>query len=111
MKAILLLSVTLAVFADDRGKEIFEKRCTGCHSLDDQRAGPRLRGVYGRKAGVASDFPYSDELKKSSIVWNAETLDAWLKEPEQVVPGTDMAFRMPKSEERAAIIEYLKKAR
>jgi cytochrome c2 len=31
-----------------RGKEIFEKRCGGCHSLDRDKEGPRLRGVYGR---------------------------------------------------------------
>jgi cytochrome c len=27
------------------GKQVFEKRCTGCHALDNEKAGPRLRGV------------------------------------------------------------------
>src|SRR5258706_5114145 len=33
-----------------RGKETFEKRCGGCHALDRDKEGPRLRGVYGRPA-------------------------------------------------------------
>jgi cytochrome c len=90
------------------GKDIFEKRCTGCHALDSQRAGPKLRGVYGRKAGVVDGFPYSDELKASRIVWDAVTLDKWLTDPEALVPGSDMAFRVPKAEERTAIIEFLR---
>jgi cytochrome c len=90
------------------GKEVFEKRCTGCHALDNQRAGPKLRGVYGRKAGVIGGFPYSDELKASGIVWDAVTLDKWLTDPEALVPGNDMAFRVSKAEERVAIIEFLR---
>ena len=90
------------------GKDIFEKRCTGCHALDSQRAGPKLRGVYGRKAGTVDGFPYSDELKASRIVWDAVTLDKWLTDPEALVPGNDMAFRVSKAEERAAIIEFLR---
>jgi cytochrome c len=90
------------------GKDAFEKRCTGCHALDTQRAGPKLRGVYGRKAGAVDGFPYSDELKASRIVWDAVTLDKWLTDPEALVPGNDMAFRVSKPEERAAIIEFLR---
>src|ERR1700743_2440324 len=47
----------------DRGKQLFEKRCTGCHSLDQEKQGPRLRNVYGRTAGSISAFKYSDALK------------------------------------------------
>ena len=46
-----------------RGKDLFEKRCGGCHSLDARKEGPRLRNVYGRKAGSISSFKYSDALK------------------------------------------------
>jgi cytochrome c len=90
------------------GQDIFEKRCTGCHALDSQRAGPKLRGVYGRKAGAIGGFPYSDELKASGIVWDTVTLDRWLADPEALVPGNDMAFRVAKAEERTAIIEFLR---
>jgi cytochrome c len=90
------------------GKELFEKRCTGCHSLDNDRIGPRIRGVYGRKAGTGEGFPYSDALKGSRVVWNSATLDKWLADPDQLVPGNDMEFRVGKPDERAAIIEFLR---
>ncbi len=108
------VAVTVFVSADDqatRGKALFESRCTGCHALDANKEGPRLRGVYGRTAGTASSFTYSDGLSKSGIVWNAQSLDKWLTDPENVVPDADMAFRLPDAAARAAVIEYLKTLR
>ena len=92
----------------NRGREVFEKRCAGCHSLDRVKAGPRLRGVYGRKAGRAADFPYSGALKDAPVTWDESTLDRWLKDTESVVPGNDMSFRLDNPGERAAIVAYLK---
>jgi cytochrome c len=54
-----------------RGLEVFEKRCAGCHSLDEDKEGPRLRGVYGKKAGSVPTFKYSDALKASNVTWDA----------------------------------------
>jgi cytochrome c len=90
------------------GKELFERRCGGCHALDRDKEGPRLRGVYGRTAGTANSFPYSDALKKSKIVWSDETLDGWLTDPEKLVPGNDMTFGVAQADERREIIAYLK---
>src|ERR1700759_1056486 len=47
----------------ERGKQLFEKRCTGCHSLDQNKEGPHLRGVYGRHAGRLPGFTYSAALQ------------------------------------------------
>jgi cytochrome c len=91
-----------------RGKETFEKRCGGCHSLDRDKEGPRLRGVYGRPAGSVSSFNYSTALKSAHISWDAESLDKWLADPDKVAPDTDMAFHVDKAEERRDIIAYLK---
>jgi cytochrome c len=90
------------------GKEMFEKRCTGCHALDNEKTGPRLRGVFGRPAASVPTFPYSDSLRKSGVTWDAASLDKWLTDPDAFVPDNDMAFRVPNKEERATIIEYLK---
>ena len=90
------------------GKQIFEKRCTGCHALDSEKAGPRLRGVYGRLAGSVASFPYSEALRKSGITWDSGTLDKWLTDTDSIVPDNDMAFRVANPEERAAVIGYLK---
>src|ERR1700740_1535069 len=62
------LSVNAANAGDPmRGKDLFEKRCGGCHSLDADKEGPRLRNVYGRKAGSISSFKYSEALKVSQV--------------------------------------------
>jgi cytochrome c len=90
------------------GKEMFEKRCTGCHALDNEKTGPRLRGVFGRPAASLSTFPYSESLRKSGVTWDSSSLDKWLTDPDGFVPDNDMAFRVPKRDERTAIIEYLK---
>ena len=58
-----------------RGKELFEKRCTGCHALTQNREGPQLQGVYGRTSGTAAGFAYSAALKKAQIVWDEESLE------------------------------------
>jgi cytochrome c len=90
------------------GKALFEKRCSGCHALDKEKEGPRLRGVYGRTSGTVPSFKYSDALKAAHITWDATTLDKWLAGPEQFVPDSDMAFQLVKADERAEVIAYLK---
>jgi cytochrome c len=90
------------------GKELFGKRCGGCHALDRDKEGPQLHGVYGRKAGSVDSFQYSEALKKSRIVWSEETLERWLTDTEMLVPNNDMTFHVEKAEERRAIIAYLK---
>jgi cytochrome c len=91
-----------------RGKETFEKRCSGCHSLDRDKEGPRLRGVYGRQSGSVSSFNYSTVLKGAHITWDEGSLDKWLTDPDKVVPDADMAFHVDKADERRDIIAYLK---
>jgi len=105
----LVASAVQPLLAENNpGKQVFEKRCTGCHALDNEKTGPHLRGVYGRSAATLASFPYSEALRKSGITWDSDTLDKWLTAPDTFVPDNDMAFRVANSEERAAIIGYLK---
>jgi cytochrome c len=92
------------------GKELFERRCGGCHALDRDKEGPRLGGVYGRMAGSVDSFEYSEALKKSRIIWNDESLEKWLTNPEQFVPNNNMDFHLENAGERRDIIAYLKKS-
>ncbi|MFO0997932.1 MAG: c-type cytochrome [Alphaproteobacteria bacterium] len=90
-----------------RGAEIYE-RCGACHSLQVNRTGPKHCGLIGRKAGTAPEFDYSDAMKKSGIVWGAQSLDGFLKSPFTRVPGTAMGFAgIEDDQERADVIAYL----
>jgi cytochrome c len=91
-----------------RGRTVFERRCTGCHALDTNREGPHLRGVYGRTAGSVPDFDYSSAIKKSGLVWNDANLERWLRGTDAMVPDSNMGFSVPKAQERADIIAFLK---
>ena len=91
-----------------RGEAVFEKRCTGCHAMDSDREGPRLKGVYGRKAGSVAGFNYSAGLKKSGVTWSDATLERWLSDPDLMVPDNNMSIGVPKAEERRDLIAYLK---
>jgi cytochrome c len=93
------------------GKAVFEKRCTGCHALEADREGPRLAGVFGRKAGSVAGFTYSAGLKNLGVTWNDATLEKWLSDPDIVVPDNNMSFSVPKAEERRDLIAYLKQQR
>jgi cytochrome c len=91
-----------------RGKDIFERRCTGCHAMEQNREGPRLRGVFGRTSGTAPGFDYSPALAKAHIVWNETTLEQWLADPDALVPGNNMEFHVAKPQERQDLIRFLR---
>jgi cytochrome c len=91
----------------NRGEQLYEA-CTDCHSLDKNDVGPRHRGVFGRKAASLPDYDYSDALKSANIVWNEETLDKWLTDPQAFVPGVKMFFHLDNPQDRADVIAFLK---
>jgi cytochrome c len=94
-----------------RGQTAFERRCTGCHALDSNREGPHLRGVYGRKAGSVPDFKYSAAVKESGLIWNDTNLEQWLRGTDDMIPESNMGFRVPKAQDRADIVAFLKTIR
>jgi cytochrome c len=91
-----------------RGKALFEKRCTGCHTLTQNREGPRLQSVYGRSSGTVEGFAYSAALKSARIVWDDKSLEKWLTDPDSFVPGNEMDFLVSRPQERRDLISYLK---
>lgn len=107
------LSALMATADVDRGKTLYFQ-CRACHSLLKDAAhkvGPNLHGMFGRKAGTAPGFAYSDVLKNSDIVWDAETMNEWLARPSQFLPGNLMVFvGIKKPEDRASLIKFLQQA-
>ena len=96
----------------DRGRALFRADCGACHSVTCNRRGPKLEGLFGRRAGSVSDFQqYSPELKASGIVWTDETLDTFLSDPNKLVPGTTMANfgRVESAKDRKELIAYMRR--
>jgi cytochrome c len=105
---VVFPKISSAAEEADRGRQLFEKRCTGCHSLDRNKEGPNLTGVYGRPAGTAPGFKYSEALKSAHFVWDEQRLEQWLTDTQSLVEDNNMDFHVPKSDERTEIIQFLK---
>ncbi len=96
------------VQSNDLGKKVF-KKCKSCHSFTKNKLGPSLGNIIDQKAGIVEGFKYSKAMKNSDIIWNACTLDGFLKKPKKYIKGTKMRFAgLKKKSHRDALIEYLK---
>ena len=97
-----------------RGQRVFNQQCRACHTLDKggaQTAGPNLHGVFGRKAGTAEGYAFSDAMKASGIVWDETTLTEYNRDPKGKVPGTKMVFNgVKQAPQLADLVAYLKEA-
>jgi cytochrome c2 len=105
-----LLFVPFVAHADQSGEAVFKRNCAICHSTepDHNRVGPSLAGVVGRHSGAVPNFVYSSANKNSGIVWTQDKLDAYLANPQGVVPGTTMLFPGVKNDaDRHALIDFL----
>jgi cytochrome c len=85
-------------------------QCEVCHSVDGVNGtGPTLKGVVGRQSGTVPGFRYSRAMKGAGIMWDDKSLDRYLSDPQELVPGNVMPFSgIADSAQRAAIIAYLK---
>jgi len=93
------------------GAALFKQQCATCHTdnlTDPVRQGPSLFGIVGRRAGTAEGFHYSADFAKADFVWDEARLDAWMTNPQAMIPSAVMAYRQPRPEIRAAVIGYLK---
>ena len=94
---------------DAAGRQVFRK-CQACHSIEPGKTllGPSLSGIVGRKAGSESSYSYSPAMKQAGLVWDVATLDAYLADPEKVVPGNKMPFPGLKTgQDRTDVIAFL----
>lgn len=84
-------------------------QCAVCHSIDGSNGtGPTLKGILGRKSGSVPGFHYSHAMRNAAITWDAASLDQYLKDPQELIPGNVMPFSgVPDGAQRAEIIAYL----
>ena len=108
--ALGLLFAAPALAADGdatKGAATFKAKCTMCHAPDQNKVGPKLMGVVGRKAGSLPDYTYSSSLKASGLSWDAANLDKWLSGPMAFIPGVKMPIKLDNPQDRADVIAYL----
>jgi cytochrome c len=107
--ALVLACATAHAQDASAGKAVFAQ-CTACHSLDGKNGvGPSLRGVVGRTAGTATGFHYSSAMLKSGATWDAKSLDRFIANPQQALPGNAMPFAgLPDAKQRADLLAFLK---
>jgi len=119
----LSLAALMAINADALGEDtaaksaaadnqlVFNNVCRTCHTVKegDNRLGPNLHKIIGRKAGSVADYGYSSAMKDADLTWDRDTLDRFIANPDQVVPGNKMKpyGGLTSAEERAKIIAFL----
>jgi cytochrome c len=111
----LLASFAPTLAAEEQGADgqiAFNNACRTCHSFkpDDNRLGPTLHGIVGRKAGSIEGFAFSPSMKASGITWDEATLDKFISDPNQVVSGNKMQpfGGIADAGDRKKIVDYLK---
>ncbi len=109
--ALTFAAFSLVGHAVVAANELYEARCGGCHSVAQDRVGPRHSGLANRLAGSVKEFGYSQALlnagTKDGLRWSAVTLERWLTNPEALVPGQAMGYSLANPQERKVIIDYL----
>ena len=93
-----------------RGRRTF-KLCQSCHTTAEGAGplvGPNLYGLFGREAGSAPGFQYSQALQDADFIWTPDKVDHWLENPQTFLKGNRMTFAgVRKPEDRTAVIAYL----
>jgi cytochrome c len=91
----------------EAGKQAFAA-CAPCHAPDQNGVGPKLGGILNRPAGSVEGFRYSRAMKNSKISWDEKSLDAYLADPQKLVPGNLMPFSgIAEAPKRSDLITYL----
>ncbi|WP_425074696.1 c-type cytochrome [Sagittula sp. S175] len=97
------------------GERQFMRKCSICHATTpgpSRKAGPTLHGIFGRRAGSLPDYPYSETLATSDILWTDATIDTLFDQgPDHYIPGSRMPMQVISgATDRADLVTWLKQA-
>jgi len=97
--------------ADDSPEQAFNNACRTCHTIreGDNRLGPSLYKIVGRKAGSLPDYNYSAAMKDADFVWNEANLARFIAKPDEVVAGNNMKpfAGLASADERKKVLAFL----
>ena len=100
----------LAMGNVEHGEKVF-KKCTACHVVNkggENKIGPALYGVLGRKVAAIENYKYSKAMASYEKNWTFEEMNGYLRKPQAHIKGTKMAFAgLRKEKDRASVILYL----
>ena len=113
----ILFGVVLAIGSAYAIDKEFRK-CAGCHKIDKGKKGgmgPNLYGIFNSPAGQVEGYRYSEWLKESGIIWDRESLQAWLSDRKtreeyfgkKVFKTKMMWTGIKKEEQMKEILDYL----
>jgi cytochrome c len=109
--AYMMLSASPSTTQETPGQLVFNNACRTCHTNKegDNRLGPNLYKVVGRKAGSLQSYGYSSAMKGAGFVWDEAKLDQFIANPEQVVPGNNMKpfSGLASADDRAKVVAFL----
>jgi cytochrome c len=74
------------------GQLVFNNACRTCHTTSegDNRLGPHLYKIIGRKAGSLPNYGYSSAMKGADFIWDETKLNRFIASPDEMVPGNNM---------------------
>lgn len=99
--------------SDDAAQQAFNNSCRTCHSMKegDNRLGPNLNKIVGRKAGSLPNYNYSSSMKEAGFVWDQDKLTRFMIKPDEVVSGNKMQpYGGISADEAAKVVAYLQAA-
>ncbi|MBH5389928.1 c-type cytochrome [Bradyrhizobium diversitatis] len=99
--------------SDDKGQQAFNNSCRTCHSMKegDNRLGPNLNKIVGRKAGSLPNYNYSSSMKEAGFAWDQDKLTRFMVKPDEVVSGHKMQpYGGVSAEEASKVFAYLQAA-
>ena len=95
-------SPAAAVAQDIAAGEKSFNQCRVCHQVGETAkngVGPVLNGLFGRKAGSAAGYKFSEANVSSGITWDDAIFTDYIKDPNAKIPGTKMSFAGIKNEQ------------
>jgi cytochrome c len=99
--------------SDDTAQQAFNNSCRTCHSVKegDNRLGPNLNKIVGRKAGSLPNYNYSSSMKEAGFVWDQDKLTRFMVRPDEVVSGNKMQpYGGVSADEAGKVVAYLQAA-
>ena len=103
--AILFSLSTSAALAQNVGAgETSFRKCRACHSIGvgaQNRIGPLLNGIEGRKRGSVGGYSYCEANRNCAFTWNEAVFLDYIKDPKLKIPGTKKLFSGIKDETEA----------